>query len=388
MASAAAVPATQVETHPGLSQMADLQKRLWHAERPIVIIAGGSGWSEAATERLRRFAERFELPVVCPFRRQMLFDHEHPNYAGDLGLGVNPKLVKRIKASNLVLLIGGRLSEIPSQSYTLFDIPSPSQTLIHVHAGAEELGRVYQPSLAIHASPEAFTAALEGVEPPVCVPWPEETKIANDAYHAWSDQPPATPGPLQMGEVMTWLRHNLSPEAILTNGAGNYATWVHRFYRFRKLGTQLAPTSGSMGYGLPAAISAKLRYPDRDVVCFAGDGCLQMTINELGTAQQAGAAVIVICVDNGIYGTIRMHQEREYPGRISATTMTNPDFAALVRAYGGHGETVTETAEFGPAFERVRASGELSLLHLRLDPEVITPTTTLSAIHKAALKRA
>ena len=387
MAAVAPVPATVVETHPGLSQMADLQKRLWQAKRPIVI-AGGSGWSEEAVERLKRFAERFELPVACSFRRQMLFDHEHPNYAGDLGLGVNPKLVERIKASDLVLLFGGRLSEVPSQSYTLFDIPNPSQTLVHVHAGAEELGRVYQPALAIHASPEAFTAALEGVQPPISVPWPAETKAANDAYRAWSDQPPATQGPLQMGEVMLWLRHHLAPDAIMTNGAGNYATWIHRFHRFRKFGTQLAPTSGSMGYGLPAAIAAKLRHPDRDVVCFAGDGCLQMTINELGTAMQAEAAVIIVCVDNGIYGTIRMHQEREYPGRVSATTMVNPDFAALITAYGGHAETVRETSEFGPAFERARASGKLSLLHLHLDPEIISPMTTLSEIRKKALEKA
>ncbi|PTW62403.1 acetolactate synthase-1/2/3 large subunit [Breoghania corrubedonensis] len=387
MAAVRPVPASVVETHPGLSQMADLQKRLWQAKRPIVI-AGGSGWSEAAVERLKRFAERFELPVACSFRRQMLFDHAHPNYAGDLGLGVNPKLVERIKASDLVLLIGGRLSEVPSQSYTLLDIPTPSQALVHVHAGAEELGRVYQPALAIHASPEAFTAALEGVQPPISVPWSAETTVANEAYRAWSDQPPQTQGPLQMGEVMLWLRHHLSPDAIMTNGAGNYATWLHRFHRFRKFGTQLAPTSGSMGYGLPAAIAAKLRHPDRDVVCFAGDGCLQMTINELGTAMQADAAVIIICVDNGIYGTIRMHQEREYPGRVSATKMVNPNFADLIRTYGGYGETVRETAEFGPAFERARASGKLALLHLHLDPEVITPTMTLSEIRKKAQEKA
>ncbi len=384
---AAAKPACHVETHPGLGQMADLQKMLWAAKRPVVI-AGGSGWSEAATARLARFAERFDLPVACSFRRQMLFDHNHPNYAGDLGLGVNPKLVERIRDADLILLAGGRLSEVPSQSYTLLDIPAPAQTFVHVHAGAEELGRVYQPSLAIHASPETFTAALEGLQPPNEIVWSDETRAANEAYHAWSDQPPATQGPLQMGEVMTWLRHNLKPDAIMTNGAGNYATWLHRFHRFQRFGTQLAPTCGSMGYGLPAAVAAKIRHPERDVVCFAGDGCLQMTMNELGTAMQAEAAVIILCIDNGIYGTIRMHQEREYPGRVSATMMANPDFADLIRAYGGHGETVRETSEFGPAFERARASGKLSLLHLHLDPEVISPVTTLSAIRENALAKA
>ncbi|MEH0075782.1 thiamine pyrophosphate-binding protein [Pannonibacter sp. Pt2] len=376
-------PWKQVETHPGLTQMADLQKRLWAAERPIAIL-GGSRWTAEAVAAFTRFAERFELPVACSFRRQMLFDNLHPNYAGDVGIGANPKLLARIKASDLVLLVGGRLSEMPSQSYTLLDIPQPSQQFIHVYPDPDELGRVYRPSLAINASPTAFCKAAEGMQPPASNKCAGTAQEAHADYLAWSGARPQTPGALQMAGVMDYLEANAAPGTIFTNGAGNYATWLHRFHRFRQFGTQAAPTSGSMGYGLPGAIAAKLAFPQQDVVCFAGDGCLQMTIQELGTAAQEGAAVIVLVIDNGMYGTIRMHQERHYPGRISATKLENPDFAALARAYGAHAETVTATEDFGPAFERARASGKLSLLHLKLDPEALTPAASLSQIRAAA----
>ncbi len=376
-------PWKQVETHPGLTQMADLQKRLWAAERPIAIL-GGSRWTAEAVAAFTRFAERFELPVACSFRRQMLFDNLHPNYAGDVGIGANPKLLARIKASDLVLLVGGRLSEMPSQSYTLLDIPQPSQQFIHVYPDPDELGRVYRPSLAINASPTAFCKAAEGLQPPVSNKCAGTAAEAHADYLAWSGARPQTPGALQMAGVMDYLEANAAPGTIFTNGAGNYATWLHRFHRFRQFGTQAAPTSGSMGYGLPGAIAAKLAFPHQDVVCFAGDGCLQMTIQELGTAAQEGAAVIVLVIDNGMYGTIRMHQERHYPGRISATKLENPDFAALARAYGAHAETVTATEDFGPAFERAKASGKLSLLHLKLDPEALTPAASLSQIRAAA----
>ncbi len=379
-------PWSQVETYPGLTQMADLQKRLWAAERPIAIL-GGSRWSEEAVAGFTRFAERFELPVACSFRRQMLFDNLHPNYAGDVGIGINPKLVERIKVSDLILLVGGRLSEMPSQSYTLLDIPQPSQPLVHVHADAEELGRVYRPALAIHASPSAFCKAVEGLQPPAELKNAGQAKSAHDDYLAWSGARPEVPGALQMAGVMDWIETNVPGDAVFTNGAGNYATWVHRFHRFRKYATQAAPTSGSMGYGLPAAVAAKLAFPEREVICFAGDGCLQMTMQEFGTACQEGANIIVVAVDNGMYGTIRMHQEREYPGRPSATRLVNPDFAAFARAYGAHAETVSETAEFGPAFERARASGKPALLHLKLDPEAITPAASLSQIRSAAEAR-
>lgn len=383
-AEAAQPPAwTQVETYPGLTQMADLQKRLWAAERPIAIL-GGSRWSQEAVAGFTRFAERFDLPVACSFRRQMLFDNLHPNYAGDVGIGINPKLLQRVKASDLILLVGGRLSEMPSQSYSLLDIPAPSQQLVHIHPDAEELGRVYRPALAVHASPTAFCKAVEGLQPPTVLKGAGAAGQAHQDYLDWSGARPQTPGDLQMAGVMDWLEAHLAEDAICTNGAGNYATWLHRFHRFRRFGTQAAPTSGSMGYGLPAAVAAKLAFPEREVVCFAGDGCLQMTLQEFGTASQYGANIIVLAIDNGMYGTIRMHQERTYPGRPSATNLVNPDFAALAKSYGAFGETVARTEEFGPAFERARASRLPAILHLKLDPEAITPAASLSQIRAAA----
>ncbi len=374
---------TQVETHPGLTQMADLQKRLWAAERPIAIL-GGSRWSEEAVAGFTRFAERFDLPVACSFRRQMLFDNLHPNYAGDVGIGINPKLLARVKSSDLILLVGGRLSEMPSQSYSLLEIPSPTQQLVHVHPDAEELGRVYRPAQAIHASPTAFCKAAEGLQPPSELKGAGEAAKAHQDYLDWSGARPQVPGNLQMAGVMEWLEANLPEDAVCTNGAGNYATWLHRFHRFRRYATQAAPTSGSMGYGLPAAVAAKLAFPEREVVCFAGDGCLQMTMQEFGTACQDGANIIVLVIDNGMYGTIRMHQERTYPGRPSATKLVNPDFAALARSYGAFGETVETTDAFGPAYERARAAGTPAILHLKLDPEAITPAASLSQIRAAA----
>ena len=280
----------------------------------------------------------------------------------------------------MLLLIGGRMSEMPSSGYTPDRHPEPRQTLVHVHPGAEELGRVYRPTLAINASPTAFVAALEGLQPPAgAMPWAAETRAANEAYRAWST-PKSNPGPVQLGEIVTWLRERLPDDAIITNGAGNYTGWVHRFFRFRRYGTQLAPTSGSMGYGLPAAIAAKLSYPERMVVAFAGDGCFQMTSQEFATAVQYRRAVIVVVVNNGIHGTIRMHQERDYPGRAIATDLVNPDFAALARAYGGHGETVATTEEFAPAFERAVASGKPAIIEVKFDPEAISTSATLSAI--------
>jgi len=373
-----AAPFVPVETYPGLTQMAQLQKMLWSAKRPLVIL-GGPRWSEAAVAGLRRFAERFDLPVACSFRRQMLFDHEHPSYAGEFGLGANPALVARLKAADLVVLVGGRMSEMPSAGYTHLGIPAPGPALVHVHPGAEELGRVYRPELAIHASPTAFVAALEGLQPPNAITWSAETRAANDAYRKWS-APIVNPGAVQLSAIVAWLRDRLPDDAVLTNGAGNYSGWLHRFFRYRRYGTQLGPTSGSMGYGLPAAIAAKLRHPERIVVAFAGDGCFQMTSQEMATAVQAGAAVIVVVVNNGIHGTIRMHQERDYPGRPIATDLVDPDFAALARAHGGHGETVTRTEDFAAAFNNALHSGRPAIIEVKFDPEAITPTRTLSEI--------
>jgi acetolactate synthase-1/2/3 large subunit len=256
---------------------------------------------------------------------------------------------------------------------------------VHVHPGAEELGRVYRPDLGIHAAPTAFAAALEGVEPPGEIKWREATRAAHEEYLAYSEQPTKVPGAVNLGEVVTWLRGALPEDAIVCNGAGNYAGWVHRFHRLRRYGTQLAPTSGSMGYGVPAAIGAKRLYPDRTVVAFAGDGCFLMTGQEFATAVQYHLPVVIVVVDNGMYGTIRMHQEREYPGRVTATALRNPDFAAYARAFGGHGAVVEKTADFAPAFGEAVKSGKPAILHVKVDPEAITPTTTLAALREKAM---
>ena len=373
-------------TWPGLTQMAELQKLLWSAKSPIAIF-GGSQWSAQATRNVTRFAERFALPVATSFRRASLFDADHPNYAGEIGIGPNPKLKARIESSDLVLLIGGRMAEMPSQSYTLFDIPAPRQKLVHVHAGAEELGRVYHPALAIHASPQTFAASLESLQPPGALPWAGSAEAARADYLAWTDNPPLGPGKMQMAQAMLWLRNRLPADAIVTNDAGNYAIWPGRFLRYRGFASQIAPTSGSMGFGVPAAVAAKRLHRERMVVSFAGDGCFLMNGQEFATAVQYDLGIIIVVVDNGMYGTIRMHQEREYPGRVSATELRNPDFAAFARAFGGHGETVLTTAEFAPAFERAAASGKPSILHVKVDPEAITPVMTISGIRAAALAK-
>ncbi len=371
---------------PPAPAMAALERMLAEAERPFVIV-GGARWSERGVDDMHRFAERFDLPVAASFRRQMLFDQTHQNYAGDIGLGPNPALCERVRAADLLLLIGGRMSESPSQGYTLIDVPVPRQKLVHVHPDAQELGRVYAPSLAINADPPSFAAAAAALEPPATIGWRATTRACNEAYHAWSDEAPPTPGDVQYGEIMCWLREELPADTIICNGAGNFSAWIHRFFRFRGFGTQLAPASGSMGYGTPAAVAAKRMLPERTVVAFAGDGDFLMNGQELATAVKYGLGIIVIVVNNAMYGTIRMHQEREYPGRVSATDLVNPDFAALARAYGAHGERVERTEEFAGAFERAAAAGKPALIELIVDPEAITPSTTLSAMREKALAK-
>ena len=368
---------------PGLTQMAELQKMLWSAERPIAIL-GGAGWTERASAALARFAERLDMLVVGSFRRASVFDGEHPNYAGEIGLAANPKLKARIEKADVVMLVGGRMSEAAAQGYTLFDIPAPRQRLVHVHPDAHEIGRNYHPALGIIATPPEFCAALEGVQPPPSIPWSEETRQARAEYLAWSDRPTENPGRVQMAEIMLALRKRV-PDAIFATGAGNFAIWVGRFLRFRRIEQQLGPTSGSMGFGLPAAIGAARVFPKRTIVCFAGDGDFLMNGQEFATAVQYALPVVVILIDNGVYGTIRMHQEREYPGRVIASSLRNPDFAAYARAFGGHGETVETTEEFLPAFERALASRQPTIVHVKIDPEAITPTTTLTAIRQVAL---
>ncbi|HEY7664866.1 MAG TPA: thiamine pyrophosphate-binding protein [Xanthobacteraceae bacterium] len=372
-----------VETWPGATDMSRLQKLLWAAERPVVLL-GGSRWSQTACAGVARFAERFVIPVATTFRRAHLFDPEHPCYAGDLGIGPNPKLLARVKAADLIVLVGGRLGEMPSQGYTLLDIPGPRQTLVHVFPGVDELGRVYRPHLPINASPTAFAAALEGLQPPGELRWQGAAATAHDEFLAWTDQPTAVPGPVNLGEIIVGLRTKLPPDTVVCNGAGNFSVWVHRYTRYRRYGSELAPISGSMGYGVPAAIGMKRMAPERTVIAFAGDGDFLMTGQEFATAVQYELPVIVIVIDNGMYGTIRMHQERHYPGRVIATGLKNPDFAAYARAFGGYGATVEKTADFFPAFEAAQASGKPAILHLRVDPEALTPTMSLTATREKA----
>jgi acetolactate synthase-1/2/3 large subunit len=368
--------AEAAEIAPDPTRMAEIAAALAAAERPIAIL-GGARWSGETITRLAAWAERINLPVATSFRRQMLFPADHPCYAGDVGIGINPALLERIQGSDLILLIGGRLSEMPSQSYTLLDVPTPRQPLVHVHPDPEELGRVYRAAYPVAATPDAFVAALEAFAP---APFAADAvEQAHAAYRGWSDLGPISlPGDVQAAHAMRTLIDTLPADTIVCNGAGNFATWIHRFWPFRHYGTQLAPTSGSMGYGLPAGVAAQRVSPGRRVLVLAGDGDFMMTCQEFATAVQYDLPILVVLLDNGMYGTIRMHQEREYPGRPSATALRNPDFRALAIACGGHGERVETDADFAPALERALASGKPALLHCLIDPEALTPTRTLS----------
>jgi acetolactate synthase-1/2/3 large subunit len=382
VAVADAPPFAPIETSPGATEMQKFAELLGGARAPIVLL-GGSRWSQEACDRLAHFAEKYALPVCTTFRRGHLFDQTHACYAGDLGIGPNPKLLERIKSSDLVIVIGGRLGELPSQHYTLFDIPRPQRPFVHVHPGAEELGRVYSPQLAINATPTAFTAALETLK--FARAPAGDANAARADYLAWTDKPTEQPGKVNFGAVMVWLRDNLAPDAILCNGAGNYSAWIHRFFRFRRFGQHVAPASGSMGYGVPAAVAMKRLYPQRQVICVAGDGDFLMNGQEFATAVQYGLPFTTIIFDNGMYGTIRMHQERDYPGRISATDLRNPDFAAYARTFGGFGVSVERTEDFPQAFREAEASGKPAIVRLAIDPESITPGMTLAKIRAKAL---
>lgn len=356
-----------VQAWPAPADLHTLQDMLAQARQPIAVL-GGSGWDETACRQFADFAQRAGLPVATSFRRAALFPADHPCYAGDLGIGPDARLKARVADADLLLLVGGRLSEMPSSSYTLLDIPVPRQKLVHVHPGAEELGRVYQPALGIQAGPRAFSAALAQVDVPAAPAWQGSAAQAHADYLDWTETPRHLPGEFQYGQALAWLRERLPRDAMVCNGAGNYAGWLHRHHRFHTFGTQLAPTSGSMGYGVPAAVLAKLQFPQRTVLAFAGDGCFLMNGQEFATAVQYNAAIIVIVLDNSQYGTIRMHQERDYPGRVVGTQLRNPDFAAMAIAFGGHGERVERTEDFAPAFERAIASGKPAILHCKLDP--------------------
>jgi acetolactate synthase-1/2/3 large subunit len=379
-----APPFAPVETAPGPAEMAELDALLRDARKPILVL-GGSRWSAEACAAVQRFAEKFAVPVCTSFRRAHLFDALHPCYGGDLGIGPNPKLLERVKAADLFVLVGGRLGEMPSQSYTLLDIPAPQMTFVHVHPGAEELGRVYAPHLAIHATPTAFAAALDKLSSSRDTSRRAEVETAHADYLAWTEKPTEQPGGVNLGTVMVWLRDNLPADAIVTNGAGNYSTWVHRFFRFRRFAAQFAPISGSMGYGVPAAVAAKRLYPERPVVCLSGDGDFLMNGQEFATAVQYELPIVVIISDNGMYGTIRAHQERHYPGRVSATALRNPDFAAYARAFGGFGVSVERSDDFPAAFKAAQQSGLPAIIRLKIDPEAINPTATLAKLRANAL---
>jgi len=381
VADAAPYRATQAAPDP--ADVEHLRQMLAQARRPLMLV-GGSTWNKPAVADITAFAEDNRLATATTFRRQDHFDNLHPCYAGDLGNGANPRLAAAVKEADLIVAVGTRLDELSTANYTLLQAPRPHQKLVHVHAGAEELGKVYQPDLAINSGMAHFARALRQLAPVDSSAWAEFTAVAHQNYLDYT-APVGNPGALQLAPLIAWLREQLPAETIVANGAGNYTGWIHRFWHYRGLGTELAPVSGSMGYGVPAAIAAALIYPQRPVLSFSGDGCFLMNGQELATAMQYGAAPIFLVVNNGMYGTIRMHQESHYPGRVSATELRNPDFVALARAYGLYAERVEDNAGFAPAFARARAQGCAALLELPLAGEAITSRTTLSQLRAAAL---
>ncbi len=382
----ARVEPVQAWSDPG--SLRELREMLLHSQRPMVI-AGGGGWTPQAAQALQRFAENWQLPVGNAFRYQDTFDNRHPLYAGDVGIAINPKLAQRIRDADLIVAIGARLGEMTTSGYTLLQAPRPAQKLVHIHASAEELHRVYQADLAICATMNAAARSLEVLTAPAQLPWSDWARQAHADYLA-NLQPQSLPGPIDMHAVVQCLQKHLPEDAVLSNGAGNFASWVHRFYQHPGLvhghKVQLAPTCGAMGYGVPAGIAANL-LTGRVAFTIAGDGDFLMNGQELATAMQHGGKSIIVLLNNGMYGTIRMHQEREYPTHVSGSSLANPDFAALARAYGYAGERITQTAQFEPALQAALARPEGTLIEIVLDPELITTRTTLQAIQQAALQK-
>ncbi len=380
-----AAPYRITRVHPAEADLEAARTLLAAAERPLVVV-GGAPWSAEANEALTAWCVASGVPVASGWRCQDYVDNTADVYAGHLGLGPDPRLAQRVRETDVLLVIGDRLSEITTSGYTLLEVPRPAQALVHVTADPNELGRVYAPTLGIVASPDAFVLSLAAT--PALDPGRRqaETRQGREDYLANLVHAPA-PGDLDLGDVMATLRERLPSDAILTNGAGNFTVWAHRFYEFRQYRTQLAPTSGAMGYGVPAAVAAKILHPERTVVCIAGDGDFLMTGQELATAVQENAAVVILVVNNGMYGTIRMHQERHYPGRVSGTDLVNPDFAALARAFGAHGAVVERTTDFAAALEEALACGRPAVIELRVDQEALTPRQSLSEIREAAQAR-
>ncbi len=373
-----AAPTHVPHPQPSADDLRRLRELLAGAERPIVIVGEG-GWTAAASDGVLVFCEANELPVVASFRCQDYVDNRSPTYAGHLTLGPDPNLVRRMKEADLVLAIGGRLGDITTQGYTVLEVPRPKQTLVHAHPDPNELGRVYEADLPIVSDLTELSSALAGLEPVDASRWREWTKAARSDYLA-NLQHRELPGQLDLAQVVAFLRTRLPDDAMFTCGAGNFAAWAHRFYEYSRYGTQLAPRAGAMGYGLPAALAAKAVHPERIVVCLAGDGDFMMSASELATAVQYDLPVIVLVVNNGMYGTIRMHQERNYPGRVVGTRLVNPEFADFARSFGCHGETVERTDEFEDAFERAVASGAPAVLDLRVDPDAIHPRFTIAEL--------
>jgi acetolactate synthase I/II/III large subunit len=383
-AAAVVGPYRAVRAHPGAADLAELRRRLAAAERPVMLV-GGSGWTDAACADITSFAQMNDLPVCCSFRRQDIVDNRLSCFVGDLGTGAAPSLVARVKAADLVLAVGARIGEITSQSYTLLGIPDPGKLLIHVHAAAEELGRVFRPDLAIQSGMPEISSALAALDPIPNPRWREWREKARAEYEAGLSPTRIEPAPaLDLGRIMVWLRERLPDDAIVTSDAGNFSGWPNRFLQYRRPGRQLGPTSGAMGYGVPAAVAAKLVHPDRVVVGFCGDGGFMMTGQEMATAQAEGVGPIILLFNNAMYGTIRMHQERRFPGRVVGTALKNPDFAALAQAYGAFGAAISRTEEFAPAFEAALGSRRGAVIELRIDPELITTRTTLSALRRQA----
>ncbi|MBV9197747.1 MAG: thiamine pyrophosphate-binding protein [Solirubrobacterales bacterium] len=368
------------EPAPRPEEMAELQELLAGAERPFVL-AGGGPWDDRSSAALSDWARSCGVPVAASFRRQDIVDNELRCYAGDVGLGVNPRLAARLRDADLLIAVGPRLGEVETQGYTLLRAPVPEQALVHVHPDPAELGRVYAPRLGIVSGVRAFAAAAEPAASVDGSRWTAWTRATRADYEAWSAPAAAGgtgDGPVNLAPVIATLRARLPDDAIVCSGAGNYTTWVHRFFRYRRWGTQLAPQSGAMGYGVPAALAAQLLHPERIVVALTGDGCLQMCAQELATIVQEQLPIVVIVANNGMFGTIRMHQERLFPGRVIATDLLNPDFTALASAYGAHAESVTRSEDFSAALERALAARRTALIELLTDPDALTPAVSLS----------
>ncbi|TGY87932.1 thiamine pyrophosphate-binding protein [Marinicauda algicola] len=377
-ADAAPVPRVEpARAAPAKADMERLRAMLSEARRPFVLFGGG-GWTAEAVKHARRFVERNDLPVGCTFRAKDYYDNTRPNYAGDVGIAPNPKLAERVRSADLVIALGPRLGEMTTSGYTLFTPPVARQTLVHIHPGAEELGRVYQPALAINASIPEAARALKAIEVDSSA-WAGEAEAAHAEFQAFTAPLEAVSG-VNLSKVFNDLFRLVKKDAIVTNGAGNYAAWLHRFFKHRSWRTQLAPTSGAMGYGVPAAIAAKLAHPEREVISVNGDGCFLMCGQELATAMRYGANVIFIVVDNGAYGTIRMHQERDYPRRVSGTDLTNPDFRKYAESFGLHASVVEHEDDFPAAFKRARGAKRPAMIVIKGDVEAIAPGKTLSAI--------